>query len=45
MELVLATLGKPPKEDSKDKDHDSTMAADTQLPKDAKEKLVIKMKK
>ena len=45
MKLVLATLGMPPKEDSKDKDHDSTMAADTQLPKDAKEKLVIEMKK
>ena len=45
MELVLATLAIPPKEDHKDKDHKSTMAANTQLPKDTKEKLVIKMKK
>ena len=45
MELVLATLATPPKKDPKDKDHESTKAADTQLPKDTKEKLVIKMKK
>ena len=45
MELVLATLAIPPKEAPKDKDHESTTAANTQLPKDTKEKLVIKMKK
>ena len=45
MELVLATLAIPPKKDPKDKDHESTKATDTQLPKDTKEKLVIKMKK
>ena len=45
MELVLATLAIPSKEDHKDKDHKSTTAANTQLPKDTKEKIVIKMKK
>jgi len=45
MELVLATLDIPPKKDPKDKAHESTMAADTQLPTDVKEKHVIKMKK
>ena len=45
MELVLVTLAIPPKEDPKDKANEPTTAADTQLPKDAKEKLVIKMKK
>ena len=45
MELVSATLAIPPKEAPKDKDHESTTAANTQLPKDIKEKLVIKMKK
>ena len=45
MELVLATLTIPPKEDPKEKVEVSTTAASTQLPKDAKDKLVIKMKK
>jgi len=45
MELVLATLAIPPKEDPKDKAHETTTVTDTQLPKDAKEKLLIKMKK
>ena len=44
MELVLATLAITPKEDPKDKAQVSTMAADTQPPKNPKEKLVIKMK-
>ena len=44
MELVLATLSIPPKEDPKDAKV-SVMAASTQLPKDKKEKLIIKMKK
>ena len=44
MELVLATLTVPPKEDTKDKAKVSSMAANTQPPKDSKEKLVIKMK-
>ena len=44
MELVLATLTIPPKEDPKEKDEVSTTAASTQLPKDLKDKLVIKMK-
>ena len=45
MELVLETLAIPPKEDPKDKAHEPTTTAYTQLPKDEKEKLVIKMKK
>ena len=45
MELELATLTIPPKEDPKEKVEVSTTAASTQLPKDAKDKLVIKMKK
>ena len=45
MELVLATLTIPPKEDPKEKAEVSTTAARTQLPKDPKDKLVIKMKK
>ena len=44
MELVLATLSIPPKEDPKDKAKVSTTIANTQPPKDPKEKLVIKMK-
>lgn len=43
MELVLATLAIPPKEDPKDKAQVSTTAADTQPSKNPKEKLVIKM--
>ena len=45
MELVLATLAIPPKVDPKDKAQVPPTVADAQLPKDAKEKLVIKMKK
>ena len=45
MELVLATLAIPPKVDLKDKVQVPPTAADTQPPRDAKEKLVIKMKK
>ena len=45
MKLVLATLAIPPKVDPKDKAQVLPTAADTQPPKDAKEKLVIKMKK
>ena len=45
MELVLATLAIPPKVDPKDKAQVPPTAADTQPPKDVKEKLVIKMKK
>ena len=45
MELVLATLTIPPKEDPKEKAEVSTTAASTQLPKDPKDKLVIKMKR
>ena len=44
MELVLATLIIPPKEDPKDKAKVSTTAASTQPPKYSKDKLVIKMK-
>ena len=44
MELVLATLSIPPKENPKDKAKVSTMTTNTQPPKDPKEKLVIKMK-
>ena len=44
MDLVLATLTIPPKEDPKDKAQVSTTAVDTQPPKNPKEKLVIKMK-
>ncbi|XP_023876546.1 uncharacterized protein LOC111988974 [Quercus suber] len=45
MEVVLATLTIPPKEGHKEKDEVSTTAASAQLPKDSKDKLVIKMKK
>ena len=45
MELVLATLTIPPKVDPKDKAQVPPIVADTQPPKDVKEKLVIKMKK
>ena len=45
MELVLVTLTIPPKEDPKEKAEVSTTAASTQLPKDPKDKLVIKMKR
>ena len=45
MELVLATLTILPKEDPKEKAEVSTTAASTQLPKDPKDKLVIKMKR
>ena len=44
MEIVLATLPIPPKEDLKGKDQASTMAASTQPSKNIKYKLVIKMK-
>lgn len=44
MELVLATLSIPPKEDLKDAKV-SLVVASTQSLKDPKEKLVIKMKK
>ena len=44
MELVLATFTIPSKEDPKEKVEVSTTAASTQLPKDLKDKLVIKMK-
>jgi len=44
MELVLATLPIPPKEDLKSKAQMSTTAASTQPPKNPKDKLVIKMK-
>ena len=43
MELVLATLPIPPKEDPKGKARVSTTAASTQPPKNPKDKLVIKM--
>ena len=45
MELVLATLTIPSKADPKDKAQVPPTAANTQPPKDVKEKLVIKMKK
>ena len=45
MELVLATLSVPSKEDHKDKAKVSITMADAQPSKDVKEKLVIKMKK
>ena len=45
MELVLATLAIPLKVDLKDKVQVPPTAADTQPLRDAKEKLVIKMKK
>ena len=45
MELVLATLVIPPKVNLKDKAQVPPTATDTKPPKDAKEKLVIKMKK
>ena len=44
MELVLATLPIPLKEDPKGKAQVSTTAASTQPPKNPKDKLVIKMK-
>ena len=44
MELVLATLPIPSKEDLKDKTKVSSTAGNTQPPKDSKEKLVIRMK-
>ena len=44
IEIVLATLPIPPKEDLKGKDQASTTAASTQPPKNPKDKLVIKMK-
>ena len=44
MELVLATLTVPRKEDPKDKAKASSMATSTQLLKDLKEKLIIKIK-
>ena len=45
IELVLVTLTIPSKEDPKEKAEVSTTAANTQLPNDSKDKLVIKMKK
>ena len=45
MELVLATLAIPSKANPKDKAQVPLTAANTQTPKDVKEKLVIKMKK
>ena len=45
MKLVLATLAIPPKADPKDKAQVPPTATDTQPPRDAKEKLVVKMKK
>ena len=44
MELVLATLPVPLKEDPKGKAQVSSTAATTQPPKNPKDKLVIKMK-
>jgi len=44
MEIMLATLPIPPKEDLKGKDQASTMATSTQPPRNPKDKLVIKMK-
>ena len=44
MELVLATLPIPPKEDPKVKTQVSSTVVTTQLPKNSKDKLVIKMK-
>ena len=44
MEIVLATLPIPPKEDPKGKGPASTTAAFTQPPKNPKDKLIIKMK-
>ena len=44
MELMLAILPIPPKEDPKVKAQVSSMVATTQLPKNSKNKLVIKMK-
>ena len=44
MELVLATLPIPLKEDPNVKAQVSSMAATTQLPKNPKDKLIIKMK-
>ena len=44
MELVLATFTIPPKEDPKEKAEVSTTTANTQLPKNPKDKLVIKIK-
>ncbi|XP_065636568.1 uncharacterized protein LOC136070490 [Quercus suber] len=45
MEVVLATLTIPPKKGPEEKDEASTTAANVQLPKDSKDKIVIKMKK
>ena len=45
MELLLVTFTIPPKEDPMEKAEVSTTTASTQLPKDPKDKLVIKMKK
>ena len=45
MELVLVTFTIPLKEDPKEKAEVSTTTANTQLPKNPKDKLVIKMKK
>ena len=44
MEIVLATLPIPTKEDLKGKGPTSSTAASTQPPKTPKDKLVIKMK-
>ena len=44
MEIVLATLPMPPKEDPKGKGLAFTTAASTQPPKNPKDRLVIKMK-
>ena len=44
MEIVLATLPIPLKEELQGKGQASTMAASTQYPKKPKDKLVIKMK-
>ena len=43
--MVLVTLTIPLKEDPKEKAEVSTTVANTQLAKDLKDKLVIKMKK
>lgn len=45
MELVLATLTIPLKEDPKDNANVPTTADNTQPPKDPKDKIVIKIKK
>jgi len=44
MEIVLATLPIPSKEDPKGKSQVSTTVASTQPPKNPKDKLVIKLK-